>query len=45
MSGSIAVVPKLGQAITQIKVSIMSYLPSIKIFRISRRKFLCSDRS
>jgi len=37
--------PKLVRAITQINVSVMSYFPLIKIFRISGRKFLFSDRS
>jgi len=39
------VVPKLVRAVTQIKVSIMSYYPQLKFFTLQVENFFCSDRS
>jgi len=42
---SIAVVPKLVRAVTQIKVSIMSYCPQEIFFAFQVENFFCSDRT
>jgi len=39
------VVPKLFRAVTQIKVSVMSYYLQKKFFAFQVEKFFCSDRS